>query len=541
MSRRRAVRDLCTGAALLASIGPAWAGSGDVKMGGFGGLAGKAATPAAQPKAGTGLTSGSARKIAMKGFGGLSKTNPPPAPERAAPPAAVPPPRQEPDELDVRIGEARLRAGQLEQSARVYDRQAQEAVSAADAARAAAELKRAELEQQEGAFAAATRPKGKMQALLRKIVDKIEKRLGTTRFSKARRAREATLRQPVETIRAEYVASRMTAGEVHERATVAQERAAAARREWAQAHQQVVELGIRPAAKARAVEQAVAFGEGRASYAQMIEARVAGSDPRREAGLAEANQHLLNVRGEARLRYQRAAQRWGLRGIVESKPGEGSQDAFAAAPEQGVFALSDGVSNSDFPGTFSRALVRGFAARPPAEGQLEAWVDQARGEWKDSVAPRLRGARQPEGSATFLGVQVVHGAGGGKQLRVVGVGDSALFLVRGGELAGAFPYTTASEFSGQTHALKTAGAISSHLVDSRIDAQAGDEAFMLTDALAKWAMERVEKGEDPFTVLRGLQTKQQMKAFVTRERARVGAGNLDVDDSSLVRFVVPAE
>jgi hypothetical protein len=130
---------------------------------------------------------------------------------------------------------------------------------------------------------------------------------------------------------------------------------------------------------------------------------------------------------------------------------------------------------------------------------------------------------------------------GGKQLKLIGTGDTVAILVRGGKLARSFPLGKASEFSDQVAALPSIGAPKRGVVEQTWDVKAGDEVFMATDALAAWAFGELEAGRDPFPQLRALQTAAQMRDFVERARqgGLPGGVEMAVDDTSLVRFVIP--
>src|SRR5262245_47644955 len=60
------------------------------------------------------------------------------------------------------------------------------------------------------------------------------------------------------------------------------------------------------------------------------------------------------------------------------------EDAWAANPVGGRFAVADGASESAFAGLWARLLVEGFlTARRPRD--LRDWLGDARGQWSAEV------------------------------------------------------------------------------------------------------------------------------------------------------------
>lgn len=248
-------------------------------------------------------------------------------------------------------------------------------------------------------------------------------------------------------------------------------------------------------------------------------------------------------------RYRTAAKRFKLISLIEPKPGEYSQDAVAAVPEEGIFAISDGVSQSEFPGEFARSLVRVYTDRKPASADEFAQVlEEAQRDWEGETSERIASARQNwfarntkwVGSATFLGARL-EGTGKRQRLKLVGLGDSNLFVVRNGAIVKAWPQERAEQFSTNVKALKSTEALRGKIPSASVAVQPGDEVFMATDALSAWILKEVEAGRDPFPLLRDIKTQTQLNGFVEKARDQLipGRSQMTEDDTTLLRFVIP--
>ena len=289
-----------------------------------------------------------------------------------------------------------------------------------------------------------------------------------------------------------------------------------------------------------------------ASAAELEDAADAAAE-RFEHRIARVDQHKLRV-GKAgaaeRNRFRRAARRFKLATFIESKPSEISQDALAAAPEHGLFAIADGVTNSDYSGEFARSLVRRWTAgAPESEQELAGWLSGAQAEWDAEVRPLIAGKATAwynrnktwQGDAAFVGGRLVQN-GGRHQLHLTGIGDTVAFLVRGGRIVKSFPLERAAEFSDIVKALPSVGAPLHPPMNATWEVEPGDEVFMGTDALSAWVLGETEAGRDPLPALREIGNQKHMDRFVADARAGqlAGHGAMGVDDTALLRFVVPA-
>jgi hypothetical protein len=184
------------------------------------------------------------------------------------------------------------------------------------------------------------------------------------------------------------------------------------------------------------------------------------------------------------------------------------QDAAAADPERGRYAMADGASESAFAGTWARLLVESFvAAGNGVEGM--PWLGQAQERFA-AVVRRAPGEPEPpwyletglrQGAfATFLGV-VLDGGG----WRALAVGDSCLFQVRQDCLVQAFPVEHSHDFGATPWLI---GSRPAPGVEGRAqgvcrggDRRSGDHLLLMTDALAQWFLSEFEAGRRPWQTL----------------------------------------
>jgi protein phosphatase 2C-like protein len=202
------------------------------------------------------------------------------------------------------------------------------------------------------------------------------------------------------------------------------------------------------------------------------------------------------------------------------------EDAFAADPAAGRFAVADGASESSFAGQWARLLVEGFVCPSPG------WLGAARQTWAARVdgqsLPWYAEAKRDDGAfATFLGL--VLGAG---RWHALAVGDTCLFQVRGNRLVTAFPLGREADFDNRPRLIGSRTSTDAEVhAERKGDWQAGDRFLLMTDALAQWFLRRHEAGGRPWEELSGFpEGDGAISAFAewVEERRRDGLRNDDV-------------
>jgi hypothetical protein len=205
------------------------------------------------------------------------------------------------------------------------------------------------------------------------------------------------------------------------------------------------------------------------------------------------------------------------------------EDAFAADPAAGRFAVADGASESSFAGLWARLLVEGFVRRAPG------WLAAARQAWATGVGgqplPWYAEAKRDDGAfATFLGLVV--GAG---RWHALAVGDACLFHVRQDQLVTAFPLGRSADFGNRPRLIGSrppADPAAEAHAEGNGDWQRNDQLLLMTDALAQWFLRQHEAGKRPWEELAGFPEGDGAKAafaeWVEERRRRDGLRNDDV-------------
>jgi hypothetical protein len=213
------------------------------------------------------------------------------------------------------------------------------------------------------------------------------------------------------------------------------------------------------------------------------------------------------------------------------------EDAWAAEPARGRFAVADGASESSFAGLWSRLLAAGFVAarRPP---ELASWLDGPRRRWAEAVMPLdlpwYAEIKREEGAfAAFLGLSV-RGPAAGKPggWRAVAVGDACLVQVRGGREARSFPVRRSSDFGNQPRLIGSRRGPTPEPEECAGSLRPGDRLFLMTDALAQWFLAAHEHGRRPWDAAARLWAAKRREAaftaWVEKLRRRGGLRNDDV-------------
>lgn len=221
-------------------------------------------------------------------------------------------------------------------------------------------------------------------------------------------------------------------------------------------------------------------------------------------------------------------------------PGE-YEDAYAANPAAGRFAIADGASESSFAGLWARLLAEGYVHQRRAGKDRQAWLNELRQRWAaevdGSVLPWYAEMKRSEGAfATFLGLRFRRAS---RTWKASAVGDSCVIQVRRHEILQAFPLSQSKEFDNDPPLLGSRPGTVWQPKRCRGRWQTGDCFLLMTDALAQWFFTRQEAGEEPVRQLRDLtrngSAPDHFADWAREERAR---GNLRDDDVTLLWVVV---
>jgi hypothetical protein len=217
------------------------------------------------------------------------------------------------------------------------------------------------------------------------------------------------------------------------------------------------------------------------------------------------------------------------------------EDAYAANPEAGRFAIADGAAESSYAGLWARLLVDGFA-QPSAEVDLNGcWLKKLQQDWAAEVDGHplawYAEVKREEGAfATLLGLVVRDPASEGGAWYAQAVGDSCLFQVRGGCLIEAFPLTHGADFGNHPGLIGSRAPPQSQRPPTPQDRHgnwlAGDQFLLMTDALAQWFLRQTEAGRKPWESIARWRTEPEadvnFPTWIEDLRDRDGLRNDDV-------------
>jgi hypothetical protein len=224
---------------------------------------------------------------------------------------------------------------------------------------------------------------------------------------------------------------------------------------------------------------------------------------------------------------------------------EDYEDAFAADPALGRFAVTDGASEASFAAVWAQLLAEGFVAAPGKPWKELDWLGPARQRWAAAVdgrpLPWYAEAKRAQGAfATLLGLALRQpGPAPDEQpglWRAVAIGDSCLFQVRGEELQRSFPLSRSEEFGNQPRLCGSRPHGNDSLNPERELAvgkfRPGDRFLLMTDALAQWFLYQTEQGDHPALdvahLLAQADPQAAFAAWVEERRQRPGLRNDDV-------------
>jgi len=213
------------------------------------------------------------------------------------------------------------------------------------------------------------------------------------------------------------------------------------------------------------------------------------------------------------------------------------------------FAVADGATETSFSGLWAKMLVRAYCKGHLGVKKLPQFLPRLRHTWFKELStkslPWYAEEKLRSGAfSSLLGLTVEAPRNGSRAARwqAVAIGDSCLFQVRGGDLITAFPLTHSGQFNSRPILLSSNSDSSNHSVENLIHAEGvwetEDAFYLMTDALACWFFETVERGEKPWKILRGLETSDQVAPFsvwITELRNTKAIRN---DDVTLFRINV---
>jgi hypothetical protein len=246
------------------------------------------------------------------------------------------------------------------------------------------------------------------------------------------------------------------------------------------------------------------------------------------------------------------------------------EDAVSSSSEGRRFAIADGATQTSFADRWSQILSLEFIMNPPSNEPLPnrwiKWLQPLQEAWSAGIPwdtlPWFANEKARVGACTTLlalefmpGSTTNNGPGLSMWQRMLGVarpaamnwraeavGDSCLFLVRNDRLIRSFPLERPTQFT-HSPALITTNPDQNELVCKHIktlegECQPGDLFLLMTDALAKWFLQRHVAGEKPWQLLREINDEMMFKQFVIQQRDE---GRIENDDTTLMIIQWPEQ
>jgi hypothetical protein len=211
------------------------------------------------------------------------------------------------------------------------------------------------------------------------------------------------------------------------------------------------------------------------------------------------------------------------------------EDAWAANPRAGRFAIADGASESSYAELWARLLAERFVVtRYPWE--TPDWLSDPRQRWSEAVdvldLPWYAELKREQGAfASLLGLAVrLPAPGKPGRWRALAVGDSCLVRFREGQQPHSFPVSKSAEFGNQPHLLCSRPGPAPAPVLGNGSCEPGDRLYLMTDALAQWFLRCCEQNRRPWHHFGRLlaEPDEAFAAWIERRRARDQLRNDDV-------------
>jgi hypothetical protein len=215
-------------------------------------------------------------------------------------------------------------------------------------------------------------------------------------------------------------------------------------------------------------------------------------------------------------------------------------------------AVCDGASEAVLAGHWARHLAQRFGE---SRASVVKTLSTAVSEWQEIVEKYVSG-REHDGSpiqwyeepglargafATLLMVQLTAALKGESKgsWQALALGDSCVFQVRDEQLIESFPIRDPDAFNSSPQLVPSRPA-DNDLVVSRIDRyrgrwESGDSFYLATDALAAWFLRHSSRGNEPWGVLRDLDTEAGPSSFEAWIASLRDAGEIHNDDVTLIR------
>ena len=194
-----------------------------------------------------------------------------------------------------------------------------------------------------------------------------------------------------------------------------------------------------------------------------------------------------------------------------------NEDAAACANVKGVYAVSDGASESFASRRWARILVSRYVRWPVID---EAWLALAIGAYhagfdRAAMSWSAQASFDRGSFATLLGLRL-----GRDGVSILGIGDSLVVLDDGAEIRATFPYSEPEQFRSNPLLLSTIHDRNTAILGANFTTHwhldGSSKLFCMTDAIGAWLLTNRPEG---MARLRAIQTRAEFVALVENARA----------------------
>lgn len=206
-----------------------------------------------------------------------------------------------------------------------------------------------------------------------------------------------------------------------------------------------------------------------------------------------------------------------------------NEDASACAKGRGVFAVSDGASESFASRRWARILVDRYLRQPAID---DAWLAEAIATYRtafdrSAMSWSAQAAFDRGSFATLLGLRFDPTG-----VSVLAIGDSLAVLVEDGRIRETFPYDEPEQFRANPLLLSTIhdrnAAILSGDFATHWPLKSGSRLYCMTDAIGAWLLSNRQPR------LAALQSLRTHADFVDLVEAARADGTMRRDDTTLL-------
>lgn len=219
-------------------------------------------------------------------------------------------------------------------------------------------------------------------------------------------------------------------------------------------------------------------------------------------------------------------------------------DSFETEVSEFKCAVADGATETSFAGFWAALLCEGYCENLELKELRKTWNEAVR----QKELPWYAEEKMEKGAyAALLGLHLKKGRGKKNPFIVDATGDCCLLHVRENQLLSSFPIAKSEDFNNSP------ALICSHdfaAVDAQMQKMTlkgewkdGDAFFLLSDALACWALKRQENFQDAADVLQNIETQEDLNRLVDEERQLIlddGRPAMKNDDVTLLCVTVCA-